>query len=411
VRLLLPAEPGAGLDLDAVRAAAAAGAPVDVEVLVASIADDEERFLDTLGALDDVLEAAPAAQVAVIEPSKVVEDVAARGALLAEVAYRHVAPAPIPIVHELVPTCNNRCVHCAVVDLRARRPGGGRAAVEQALARLAATGATRVMFGVEELGLHPDFLHFLGAAWRQGFQAIHVVTNGRTYASGDLAARAVAAGATHFQVAIHGPDAVTHEAITGVAGSFAEMVEGVRRLREAGAEVITNTIVSRCNVDVLAPLMDRVAGLGVRHALLTQLQLQGRALERADELLVPLAAAAPRMVAAAEHGETLGLRVGLAGVPYCLAPGAERFLGVDDLLSAYDADPGQPAPFRVNFVRPRPCVRCAAYAICRGLSESYLRLRGSGEVRPLHGPRVTRRPPAPVAAYYDLPASPDGEPR
>jgi hypothetical protein len=399
LHLHLPA-PAGGLDLDRVRAAVAAGDAITAEVLVGEIGDDEERFLDVLGSLEDLLAAAPDAQVAILEPSRVTEEVAMHSALLAEVAYRQTAPIPIPVVHEVVPTCNNHCAHCAVVDLRAHRPGGGRAPVEQALAKLAAGGATRVMFGIEELALHPDFLEFLQAAWRHGFQAIHVATNGRPFAEGDLAARAVAAGATHFQVFIHGPDAATHDGLTGVPGSFAETLAGVRRLEAAGAAVIVSTIVSRANVDRLGPLMDLVATIGVRHALLIHLPLQGKALARAAELLVPLAVAAPRLVAAAEHGETLGLRVGLAGVPYCLAPGAERFIGVDDLVSVYDADPGEVVRLKPPFVRPRPCMRCAAYAICRGISESYLGLLGSGELRPIDGPRVTRRPPAPLAEYY-----------
>ena len=403
VHVHLPAE--AAIDFERIRAAVGAGAPVTAEVLVGQIGE-EEQFLDVLGSLDDLLAAAPAAQVAILEPSRVTEEVAARGALLAEVAYRQVAPPPIPIVHQVVPTCNNHCAHCAVVDLRADRPGGGRAPVEDALARLAASGATRVMFGIEELALHPDFLEFVRAAWRHGFQAIHVATNGRPFAAGDLAARAVAAGATHFQVFLHGPDAATHEGLTGVPGSFAETLDGMRRLRDAGADVLASAIVSRRNLDRLEPLLELVAHLGVRNALLTHLPLLGRALEHAAELLVQLTEAAPLMVAAAVRGEALGLRVGLAGVPYCLAPGAERFLGVDDLVSLYDVDPGAPAQLKPSFVRPRPCVRCAAYAICRGISETYLRLRGSGELRPLDGPRATRRLRAPLADFYTVPATP-----
>jgi hypothetical protein len=410
LRVVLPTDPGAGPDVESIRQAAAAGATVEVEVLVAQIADDEERFLESLGALDEILAAAPSAPVAIIEASAATYEVAAQGALLAEVAYRHAAPVPIPLVDELVPTCNNRCVHCAVADLRAQRPGGDPAAMDRALAKLAAGGATRVMFGVAELSLHPEFLNLLAAARRHGFRAVHVATNGRSFAVGDLAVRAVAAGATHFQVSLHGPDAVTHEGISGVPGSFAETVAGMRRLKAAGAEVVSNTVVCRRNLERLEPLLDCVAAVGVRHALLGQLAVNGRARERAEELLVPLATAAPRMVRAAEHGEALGLSVGLAGVPYCLAPGAERFLGVDDLLSVYDVVPGESASLKVPFVRPRPCVRCAAYAICRGISERYLRLLGSDELRPLPGPRATRRPRALLADFYASPAEPSEEP-
>jgi hypothetical protein len=186
----------------------------------------------------------------------------------------------------------------------------------------------------------------------------------------------------------------------------------MRNLRAAGATVAASTVVCRRNVDQLEAIVERVAEAGVRYALLVELPLQGRGLAAADELLVPLGAAAPRMVAAAARGEARGLRVGLAGVPYCLAPGAERFLGVDDLTSVYNVDPAEALLVKVRFVRPRPCVRCAAYAICRGVSEQYLRRLGSDELRPLPGPRETRRPPAPRAEFSaPPPAAPAPEVR
>jgi hypothetical protein len=58
------------------------------------------------------------------------------------------------------------------------------------------------------------------------------------------------------------------------------------------------------------------------------------------------------------------------------------------------------------FVKPRACTRCAAYAICRGVSEAYQRLQGSGELRPLDGPRATSRPRAPLADFYSVPPGP-----
>jgi len=149
LRVLLPPDPEVGIDVAALDRAASgrAGAEVEVEVLVAQIADDEERFLNTLAALDEILAAVPGARVAIVEPSAVPDEVAARGALLAEVAYR-TPPRPHPDHPRPGPACNSRCVHCAVADLRAHRPGGDPASVERALADLAAGGADRVMFGI-----------------------------------------------------------------------------------------------------------------------------------------------------------------------------------------------------------------------------------------------------------------------
>ncbi|MBI5482700.1 MAG: hypothetical protein HY906_27850, partial [Deltaproteobacteria bacterium] len=149
----------------------------------------------------------------------------------------------------------------------------------------------------------------------------------------------------------------------------------------------------------LEATLDLVRALGATYATLSHVQIIGEAARHADRLVLRLSAAAPRMVAAALHGEGLGLRVGLGGIPYCLAPGAERFIGVDDLSTIYNADPRDNITTKAPYVRPEACLGCGRYAICAGLPEEYLRRLGGDEVRPVAGRRETRRPPCAAADF------------
>ncbi|HEY3352384.1 MAG TPA: radical SAM protein, partial [Polyangia bacterium] len=430
-------------DVDAARAAllgaAGAGIPVQFDLIIGFPEESDEEFADTLGALDELLAEAPSLMVnlnpfqlvpgsdvaarpdrygalvtppavslpptlarlaglvprfvgaARVEPGR--EEVEARSSLLAEVVYRHKAPPPVPILDEELPVCNNNCVFCGVADLRAQARVAPLAEVDRGLAALAATGEDRVMFAVSELSLRPDFVDIVAAARRRGFRAIYVVTNGRIFAYRQLAERAVAAGATHFMVSLHGPDAERHEALTRTPGSFGQTVAGIRNLVALGAGVCTNTVVCRRNLAVLDRVVDLVADLGVRYATLSQIQIIGDAARHAERLVVPLAQALPRLLAAALHGEGRGLRMGLGGVPYCLVPGHERFLGVDDLASMYNADPRDNITAKAPYVRPQVCFGCAYYAVCTGLAEEYLARYGSDELKPVAGRRETVRPP------------------
>jgi MoaA/NifB/PqqE/SkfB family radical SAM enzyme len=52
-------------------------------------------------------------------------------------------------------------------------------------------------------------------------------------------------------VSLHGADAPTHEHFTGVAGSFANVVETIQRVVQAGIVVHTNTVIGRYNAQQL----------------------------------------------------------------------------------------------------------------------------------------------------------------
>jgi hypothetical protein len=264
--------------------------------------------------------------------------------------------------------------------------------------RIAAAGHRSIMFAVSELTIRPDFLRIVRACRALGFTTIAVVTNGRRFAYADFAKAAVDSGATHFLVSVHGADAKTHQALTRTPDSFAQTCAGFRNLLACGARVMSNTVVSRRNVDQLPAVISLVHELGGRLACLSLLQLVGAALKHADSLSLTMSDALPAYRAALEVGRRLGVTVGVGGMPPCVLPEDPWAFGVDDLTEIHADRPDAQITERSPYTHAPPCARCAMLPVCPGPQEEYLRRYGHAELVPFAGPLFAVRPPSRLAA-------------
>jgi len=83
--------------------------------------------------------------------------------------------------------------------------------------------------------LHPEFFQLL-AYFRRRLPGtpVTLLSNGRRFADRKFAARFAAAAKPPFAaaIALHGPDARTHDAVAGVRGAFAQTVKGLENLFE-----------------------------------------------------------------------------------------------------------------------------------------------------------------------------------
>jgi radical SAM protein with 4Fe4S-binding SPASM domain len=68
-------------------------------------------------------------------------------------------------------------------------------------------------------------------------------------------------------VSLHGATEVSHDAFTGVQGSFAETCDNIRRAVAAGLSVTTSTVIAGCNWDEVEGIVRLSRGLGANHAV------------------------------------------------------------------------------------------------------------------------------------------------
>lgn len=143
--------------------------------------------------------------------------------------------------------CDNKCVMCTNMTSFALQHSGQyrlKAQIEKLERYLKGLGkiylknpdnAGYVNLTGGEPTLHPEFFQLL-AYFRRRLPGtpITLLSNGRRFADRKFAARFAAAARPPFgaAIALHGPDARTHDAVAGVRGAFAQTVKGLHNLLE-----------------------------------------------------------------------------------------------------------------------------------------------------------------------------------
>jgi MoaA/NifB/PqqE/SkfB family radical SAM enzyme len=285
--------------------------------------------------------------------------------------------------------CDNKCVMCTngrafpAQDTAQYRLRGQVKKLEEHLAgkqvyaKGGGGGAVTLTGG--EPALHPEFFQLLAYFRRRlpGAQ-LTLLTNGRRFSSRAFAARFLKVASPPFSVAVplHGPDAASHDAVTGVKGSFAQAVRGLENLLAGGKrlQVEVRLVLHRLNIGRLPALL-RLAGqkFGAAEnfrAVAIHYELEGEALKNAKRLELKLSDSARALAACAPL--LRGLRdFRLYHFPRCvLQPELRRLARVT-----------QPKEERVY--PPGKCSGCRLRRGCPGLMAAYFERFGDSELKPV----------------------------
>jgi MoaA/NifB/PqqE/SkfB family radical SAM enzyme len=166
---------------------------------------------------------------------------------------------------ELTRRCGLRCRHCYLGEERTRPGDGAALPTARALALLdeiAAAGCLHLFFTGGDPLLHPGF----AAIWRHARE--RGIVAGLFTNALDLGAAALDAlremPPQFVEVSIYGATAPTHEAVTGVAGSFARCLAGVEELARRGLPVELKTVLMKPNLHELAGMEELARARGLR---------------------------------------------------------------------------------------------------------------------------------------------------
>jgi MoaA/NifB/PqqE/SkfB family radical SAM enzyme len=310
------------------------------------------------------------------------------------------AAAPTGILHgktdlKVGYTCNNRCVHCVISDQRERavalrgREDLKTSELVAALTQARRAGSTDVVFTGGEPTLRRDLFRLLSAARLLGLR-LHLQTNGRRFADPTYARR-MAPFQVQYVVALHGPDAATHDAITRAPGSFEQTLAGVRALLGLGQRVLAKVVLSRLNLTRLPELVGLLADLGVPLVNLAFPHALGEARVRFHEVVPRLSEVVPFLRQAVErHAGRIDL--GIEAVPFCLLPGMEERVTDVPLRDCacviehrqLDQEPRDWREARHEMKRkPASCASCRWFDRCEGVWGEYLDAFGGDELVPV----------------------------
>jgi MoaA/NifB/PqqE/SkfB family radical SAM enzyme len=287
--------------------------------------------------------------------------------------------------------CDNKCVMCTNTPDFARQGAanyglrGQVGKLERYLKGLGpvylknADKAGFVSLTGGEPSLHPDFLKVI-AYFRRRLPGtpITLLSNGRRFSGRAFAEKFCAAAKPPFAVAValHGPSARVHDAVSGVKGSFAQTVAGLSNLLSIpGAPALEiRLVLHRRNIAVLdktlAFLLKAFPDTGKYRVTAIHYEIEGMSLAHHRRLSLRLSDSAAALGACLPLIKKFrDLR--LYHFPLCVVRKELRPLGRVTL----------PAEDRVY--PQRACGLCRARRKCLGLMAEYSKFFGDAELKPL----------------------------
>lgn len=305
---------------------------------------------------------------------------------------------------DLIPgyACSAACVFCAVEPELLDRNMSTQA-VKTEMNRAMHRDPQIVRIGGGEPTERADLPELLDHARLLGIPGRSIQTHGFRLADAGYLEQLVRAGLTKVNISVRGADRKTHEALTGVAGSFERLREAVRLV--ASFPELTLELDAILTRQTLAGLTDAVreyAGWGARRLNLWFVAPEGRARERAAQLIPTYEEAAAAVVAAHAQAEALGYESFRSYyIPYCFLKGHEALVWHPLEENATVVTPG--SRFTLDRgtldlgVKLPECAACAIAGRCFGVAPGYVELLG----RPPLAPYTAEIPEFPAAPQRD----------
>jgi len=296
-------------------------------------------------------------------------------------------------------SCNARCVFCyGSPEMEARKDSNfldfGRAS--RYLMASYKNGARMVQFIGGEPTIYEDLPKLIKLARRIGYPAVQIVSNGLKLSSPAYARELAEAGLNTANLSIHGDNAATHDAMTGIKGSFKKVIAAAENLLEHGVYLNTGTAVTGLNYKNLPALLRMVIGrFGVDSCHVIATHYLGAAYANRKKVKIPYSAQLPYTREAVGVFEELGVRPAfkfLSNYLPCLLPGYQHLMGDwqypekdDDLFlpGAVHKDEMYTMITRDLRMKAPSCKGCVYFKVCAGFEKEYFRLYGGAEFKPL----------------------------
>ena len=192
--------------------------------------------------------------------------------------------------------------------------------VYEVIDRIARDGKVpSVSFTGGECTLRPELPDFIRRARARGLR-VNIITNGILCASSELVERLVGAGLTSAQVSLEGPTAPVHDRLTQRPGGFEQTLLGIRKLRDAGLHVHTNTTICEGNAEHLAEIIDLARRLELPHVSMNHVIPTGTPnLARHEQIRISYSRIGAYVLRARDHADRVGIQFHwYSPTPFCI---------------------------------------------------------------------------------------------
>jgi MoaA/NifB/PqqE/SkfB family radical SAM enzyme len=158
--------------------------------------------------------------------------------------------------------CNLKCVHCMIEGTMDWLRPETDEQLDKVLFQNAREGRWRgLTLTGSEVTLRADLPDLARRARKHGFEHVRIQTHGMRLAEKGYARELVEGGIDEYFVSVTAADAATHDAITGVAGSFERTVRGLETLDDFDVATLTNTVVTQRSYAQLGQVVARLGHL------------------------------------------------------------------------------------------------------------------------------------------------------
>jgi MoaA/NifB/PqqE/SkfB family radical SAM enzyme len=297
--------------------------------------------------------------------------------------------------------CNLKCEHCMIEGTMDWLEPETLGRLKQVLTyNLEQKRWTGLILTGAEITLRRDLPELARLARHNGFDHVRIQTHGMRLAEQDYCRELIDAGVDEFFVSVAASDAASHDAITGVPGSFDKTVRGLENLDAyPHVKALTNTVVTRRSFSHLPALVDRLAH--VKQLVQMEFWNYWPMSETDDkDLLVSHLEVLPYLRRAIHRLRDLERGVEVKNFPECLL--AEDRAALDNAQPKLLIDPAFWHEFQRNGFEQ--CVHRSAcgFTQCLGLNTAYINKFGwhAEELVPYPLPAL---PPQSPAARVHLP--------
>ncbi len=201
--------------------------------------------------------------------------------------------------------CNNACAHCYNEPDRFTMPSLPLDDWFRVFDKLAAIGIPHIILTGGEPTLHPDLPAIIRYADGLGL-IVGMNTNGRLLSHAPTLEKLAEAGLNHVQITLETYRAAVHDAMVGAPGAFAQTVRGIENALASGVHTITNSTLTRRNVQDAVAIVEFLHGLGVRTFAMNGMIYAGGGF--ADPDAIPAEEMAATLAAVRDRAEALDMR-------------------------------------------------------------------------------------------------------
>nr|WP_276327738.1 radical SAM protein [Dehalobacterium formicoaceticum] len=265
----------------------------------------------------------------------------------------------------LTDRCNNRCRFCMVDEIHGQFSFPYETALE--LIDKLPAGSKVDLFGGEPT-LYQHFFDLLQYIQSKRLKC-SIATNGRLFSKREFTDKvaAITGGECYIRTSLLGLSAEVHDRLTGVKGSYAELIAGLDHIVSAAMPCQVNIVITTDNLRELSEITKLAIDKGVpriKFGLIVDAQ-------SSPELVPTLDQIRPQLSEAVQIAENNGLTVTVEKAPLCLLPEYMNQFSSESVIGKwprfYD-DTGE-------------CGVCVARNWCDGLDPQYAAEFGTAGIR------------------------------